>query len=668
MQFVYPSFLYALAALAIPIIIHLFNFRRFKRVYFSNVRFLKEIKEQTSARSRLRHLLTLLARMLALTFLVLAFAQPFIPGKESQETGGVRSVSIFVDNSFSMSAFGDQAALLEQAKEKAREIANAYGATDRFSLLTGDFEGRHQRMVSRDEFLILLDEVRESPIVRRLSQVRDKQKQVLSGETTPVSFIISDFQKKITDLEADSSVYLVKLDPTATKNLSIDTCWLDAPVQLINQNRQLFVKITNRGDEPVEDLPINLKINGKNVAVGNFSVPANSQVTDTLYFTITQPGWNKAEVAISDYPVTFDDTWFFSFDVVDKLRVLVITNDRPSPYFTALGTEGFMEIVQFGANQVDYASFPTFQLIVIDQVQNVSTGLASELQGYVEEGGQLLLFPGIGSDITGYNSLLSGLGAGAYGALVPRERKVARFNTEHYLFRDVFDELPENATLPTARQSYAISNPTRSGAEDLIFFADGSAFLTICPAARGNVFQAACPPNKDVSDLPVHSLFVLMVAQAASAGGASEPISHIIGTEAVIEVDNVLESSDQVFRVRNEQTEFLPEQRPLGSKVLLNMHEQIVSSGTYEIILPGSDFQRYVSFNYDRTESDLTALSKQELEERYGSSGAAILEGSDTGLQASISRLAGGVHLWKLCIILALVFLAVEVGLLRLLP
>jgi hypothetical protein len=384
MQFVHPSFLFALAALAIPIIIHLFNFRRFKRVYFSNVKFLKEIKEQTSSRSKLRHLLTLLARVLALSFLVLAFAQPFIPGKEQTDTGGIRSVSLFVDNSFSMSALGDQAALLDQAKEMARDIASAYNATDRFNLLTNDFEGRHQRMTSRDEFMLLLDEVQESPVVRTLSTVREKQRQVLSEEENPVSFIISDFQKNITDLEADSSVYLVKLDPTAKRNVSIDSCWLDAPVQLTGQNRQLFVRITNRGDEDVDASRVTLEINEQLIAIGDFSIPANSTITDTLFFTIKQSGWNRAVVTISDYPVAFDDSWHFSFEAKDKLRALVITNDRPSPYFTALGGEAFMEIVQFPANQINYSSFPTFHLIVIDQVVNISSGLASELKAYAE--------------------------------------------------------------------------------------------------------------------------------------------------------------------------------------------------------------------------------------------------------------------------------------------
>src|SRR3972149_9984072 len=102
MSFVYPQFLFALFAISIPIIIHLFNFRRFKKVYFSDIRFLKEVKQQTQNRNRIKHLLVLLARILAIAFLVLAFAQLFIPTTNKNSTAGIQTLSVYVDNSFSM--------------------------------------------------------------------------------------------------------------------------------------------------------------------------------------------------------------------------------------------------------------------------------------------------------------------------------------------------------------------------------------------------------------------------------------------------------------------------------------------------------------------------------------------------------------------------------------
>src|SRR5690348_11567661 len=114
MNFLYPGFLFALFAVAIPVIVHLFNFRRFKKVLFTNVRFLKEIKQDTRARSNLKHLLILISRILAVIFLVLAFAQPYIPSKNHAAMKERNKVSIYIDNSFSMDAVGRNGSLIEE--------------------------------------------------------------------------------------------------------------------------------------------------------------------------------------------------------------------------------------------------------------------------------------------------------------------------------------------------------------------------------------------------------------------------------------------------------------------------------------------------------------------------------------------------------------------------
>jgi hypothetical protein len=153
MSFVNPWFLFALTALAIPVIIHLFNFRKFKKIYFTNVRFIAEIKQETKKRSQLKHLLILLMRLLAIACLVIAFAKPYIPSPlQHKKFTGRQAISVYIDNSFSMEALSTGGRLLDLAKTKAREIANAYNPSDLYQVLTNDFEGIHQRFVNRDEF------------------------------------------------------------------------------------------------------------------------------------------------------------------------------------------------------------------------------------------------------------------------------------------------------------------------------------------------------------------------------------------------------------------------------------------------------------------------------------------------------------------------------------
>ncbi|MBL0103988.1 MAG: BatA and WFA domain-containing protein [Bacteroidetes bacterium] len=287
MQFIYPEFLFALVALAIPIIVHLFNFRRFRKIYFTNVRFLREIKQDTQSRSRLKHLLVLASRLLALTFLVLAFAQPIIPANKQHAPAGQKRISVYVDNSFSMDAVGKNGNLLETAKKKAREIAGAYKPSDQFQLLTTSFEGRHQRLVNRDEFLTLVDEIKPNASVRNLTEVIARQNEALSSgsaeKVSKTAYVISDFQQantNLNELKEDSAlqISLVPVEASAQNNLYIDTCSLFTPFVQLNVPNDLIVEVRNAGDKTAENIPVKLMINGVQKALASVTVPEKEKL------------------------------------------------------------------------------------------------------------------------------------------------------------------------------------------------------------------------------------------------------------------------------------------------------------------------------------------------------------------------------------------------------
>ena len=197
MSFLYPVFLYALAAIAIPIIIDLFNFQRYKTLVFTNVRFLREVKQQTKQQSQLKHLLVLIARILFITFLVLGFAQPFIPLTD-ETNHSAHTVSIFLDNSFSMNTNNPEGRLFDQARSRVEDIVAAYKPTDQFQLLTHDFESKHQFLVNSKEVEGLLDQVTITPAVKPLSHIISRQKDLLPNNPLMGhhSYIVSDFQKQ----------------------------------------------------------------------------------------------------------------------------------------------------------------------------------------------------------------------------------------------------------------------------------------------------------------------------------------------------------------------------------------------------------------------------------------------------------------------------------------
>ena len=140
MTFLYPSILWALTALAIPIAVHLFNFRRHKTVYFSNTAVLKTIQQENAKTKKLKYLVTLLLRCLFIIGLVLAFAFPYKPETTAKINTEEGLVGVYIDNSMSMKAQSSKTTLLEDARESARQLVGKFAPSTRFLLMTNSFE------------------------------------------------------------------------------------------------------------------------------------------------------------------------------------------------------------------------------------------------------------------------------------------------------------------------------------------------------------------------------------------------------------------------------------------------------------------------------------------------------------------------------------------------
>ncbi len=680
MQFVYPGFLFALAALSIPIIVHLFNFRRFRKILFTNVRFLQEIKQDTRSRSRLKHILILITRLLAVTFLVLAFAQPLIPSGKKAIVGGTKNVSIYIDNSFSMEAIGKNGSLLETAKRKAREIANAYQPADHFQLLTNDFEARHQRVVNREEFLQLVDEVKSSSSVKLISEVITRQKDAMrnakNGQNQISLYEISDFQKSVTDIARlvnDSSlqVNLVPLTATAEKNISIDTCSLSTPFVQLNMQTELAVRIKNISDADVESVPVKLFINGIQRSLTSISVPASSTVETRLSFSVGQPGWQQAQVSIADYPVVFDDNYYLSFEVKEHLTVLGINETQPSPYIEALfGTDPYFQLKNASVSQVDYSSFPSYNLIVLNNLNEISSGLSQELKKYLTQGGAVVIFPSIEINQTSYQSFSQAINVNSYTQLIESDEKVTFIEKKNPVFADVFEKKnsSENIDYPSVYKHYGKSGGARAAEEVLMRLQNGNVFFSIMQVEKGKLFLCYSPLDETCSNFPRHALFVPLMLKAAMSGFNSYQQTHVIGQNDPIEIPAVQLAGENLLHLRNTEQKFdiIPQTRMINNKPVIVAHNQVKKSGNYSLTSDGKALS-VISFNFDKRESDLSCYSSDELiaiAEKSGIETLAIFDGNKE-LTHNIAHENAGVRLWKYCIWLALIFLGCEVLLIR---
>lgn len=625
-----------------------------------------------------------MARIFALTCLILAFAQPYFPSPLQGKTEASRKVSVYVDNSFSMDAQGKNGALLDEAKQKAREIAMAYKVSDRFQLLTNDFQAKHQRLLNRDEFLEELNDVKPGSSVRNVSEIISRQTDLLykddnDTESSPTAYLISDFQKSITDIgeiNADSmlNIRLIPLKSIGLQNVSIDTAYLSSPILQANTASEIIVKLKNTGTKNVENIPLKLTINNTQKALSSVNIPATSSTEVKLPFTPTENGWQSAKLNITDYPLIFDDDYYLSFNIRPNIPVLSINGTPGDKYLQNLyGNDSYFLYKAVPSSQVDYSSFPAQQLIILNEVDKISSGLEQELMRYVKRGGSLFVIPSANADLESYQSLFQGLGTNSIIGLISVPEKISKIENAHPLFEGVFEQgkrLPENLDLPSVQQYFQFNKNSRTPEVALMKFQNSSTFLGITESGKGQVFTLSVPLQESFSSFQRHALFVPVMLRAALQSGSRIQAPSIIGkdTEFSVQQDTLI-SNDQVVHLRNDEIKFdiIPESKMIASTWLLSVRDQVQSAGNYTLS-EGSRLITIQSFNYDRKESNLNCYTGSELEEiisKTGNQKISMIEIEAGQLTHTLTQLEEGTRLWKYFIIFALIFLAIEILLIR---
>lgn len=683
MSFTYPAFLLALSALAIPVIIHLFNFRKFKTVYFSNIRFLKEVKQETQAKSKLKHILVLISRLLFITFLVLAFAQPFIPVQNKKVIPGEKAISIFIDNSFSMDAVNKNGTLLDEAKKNALEIISAYKPSDRFQLFTNDFLGKHQRIVNKEEFTEMLDEIKISPATRRLSDITSRSFDVLaqSGSKSKTLFVLSDFQKSNTDfnrVKNDSSITidLLPLKAAEKSNIYIDTCWFETPARQFNQVEKLHVRIKNVSDKDLENNSIKLFINNIQKTPGSFNAEKNAETEVVLSFASRDAGVQHCRIELNDYPVTFDDKFYFSFEVTKTIPVLCINSTGPeteSPYINKLlGADSLFLLKNVYENQLDYSTLSSNSLIILNELKSISSGLSQELKRFLDNGGSVLIFPGKDADLNSYKEFSVLTRSNYFEKLDTINTKVDRINLDDEIYRDVFEKRnfsSGNLDLPKVSSHYSFSKNTRNNEEYLLKLQDGDVFLSRNSVGKGKLYQCSSGLNNDFSNFGKHAIFVPTLYKIAMYSVSSQPLFYTIGNFETIQTRKTI-TGESVYHIKNLNGNFdiIPEHKVNETGTEIMVHDQIVEAGNYNLFAD-KELAMGVSFNFNRRESDLNCYTEEQLKEAITQNNLAnfnVLENKDQNLTHTLTVIDQGKKLWKICLILALLFLAAEVLLLRL--
>ncbi len=678
MNFLFPTLLFGLSAIAIPIIIHLFNFRKYKKIYFTNVQFLKELKQESDSKSKLKEWIILSLRILAITCLVFAFAQPYLPS-DKKVTQGQKTVSIYIDNSFSMENLNSKGTLLENAKQHATIIANTYNSNDKFQLLTSDFEGKHQRLLTKEEFLERLNEVKISSSTKQLNDVISRQQDFLQINNCKNKniFLISDFQKNCSviqkaKIDTSISINLIPITSSEVNNIYIDSIWFDNPIQQLNIPQVLHVNIVNNSKKEITNGSLRLLINDKQVSINSFNIDAENKKEVRVSFVVKEKGINNGVLKIDDYPISYDDNFYFYFDARNTINVLVIngTNCKTGENFKNLMQNDSLFVYHENIEtKVDYGIFSKLNMIVLNNLTDISSGLTVELKKFVKAGGSLVIFPNLSADLSNYNLAFTNLQLPQIEKVDTAKTKTQAINFEQGLYEGVFEKIDSRMDLPKIHQHFVFKQSTSNLSQPIIMLENGQPLLTQISLENGKTYLFAVSSSDEASNFVKHALFVPTLIKIGVLSLKPTSLYYETTSNQRIEMNGDIVYNDKPFHIIKNKTTFdiIPEQRIVNNKTILFTQNQISEAGHYLVTLLTNTVSG-LAFNFSRKESEMIFFSTRELQENINElnlKNVSVINANEGSLINSLKETNTGDKLWKLFIILALLFLLSEIIVIR---
>jgi hypothetical protein len=675
MSFVYPAFLSALALLAIPIIIHLFNFKKYKRLYFPDIRFLKEVKEKTKRQSQLKHLLVLLCRLLVFAFIVFAFAQPFSGNIQSASPNKI--VSIYIDNSFSTQALGKNGPLLEIGKQKATEIIKSSSQSTRFQILSNEFSPVSQRLFSNEEAMEQVEKIEVYPVSRSITEVLSRQDELMrttSGNNSIKLIHISDFQKNsfsyANATTKNRALTLFPLKSQTQNNISIDSVWFNTPLHALNGNEDFYFRLKNHNKDEQETVTMQLFLNSRQKSVATITIPAGSTVDSSFSYTNNEPGLIQGKLSLNDKQVVFDDHFYFTYKIEPFLQVASINpftklqdtiNYNIKNVFT---NDSYYKFISFTKQNIDFSLLKQQQLIVLNQLEEISTGLLQELEKFIASGGSVCIIPALKINLASYNSFNDLMGLPLLLNIDTNRTVSEKPDFDDPFFSGIFEKRPVQMDVPIIRKHYSTTTSTRSLTNSILKLKNGNDLISVTKYKKGKVYQLVTSTNENAGNLGQHALFVPIMLRMAELSLSSNKPYHVFGTDAGFEINPTNVSADHVFTLNLTESKesIIPEFKNEGNKISIFFNDNIKTSGNYNLLLDGKTISG-TSLNYPRTESTLEYYTDSELKAMLKDAGFTDFKVYDRPIDESkieLSAIDNTKKYWSTCIWFALLFLLTE--------
>jgi hypothetical protein len=613
--------------------------RRFKKEYFTNVRFLKELSIQTRKSSRIKKWLLLATRLLLLSCTIIAFAQPFFKAKDTKNN--TNEMYIVLDNSFSMQAKGQKGELLKRA---IQELLENTPESQTFSLITNSQTFWNTDIKSiRAELQNLKYSALPFQLESAMAKIKSR-KSVFNKDIVVITDAVGIEPKQLKSIDNDFNTYFIVPEAEQKNNASIDSVFIH---QTLYDFYEIGLKLSSFGENDKE-LPVALYNQNKLIAKTLTKLETKDK---TIYFTIPKKDFH-GYASIIDKGLEYDNTLFFSVSKPKKINIISIGQPEKSNFLSRIYTNDEFNFNNFAIETLDYNSLEKQDAIVLNELDEIPQALQTTLKSFVEKGGNLILIPSSKTSLDNINSFLGNFGNIQFKALENKEKLVAKINFNHPLFSGVFENKINNFQYPKTKTSYGIasSNPAA------LYYEDQTPFLTSISNPTSSVYVFTASINLDNSNFQQSPLIVPTFYKMGINNLNNGITTRTIGKNNPFLVDVTL-SKDEILKVKNDLETFIPVQQIMNDKVKLTFNDFPVKAGNFGIYNQKEHLQD-ISFNYNRTESNLALTNENTL--------------SEYKIIDSISTVFNTLHIdrtdnqiWKWFVIFALLFLVTEMAIIR---
>lgn len=680
MRFVHPEFLWALSLLIVPIIIHLFSFRRYKTIYFSSLQFVQQVEQENKSTQKLKNLLILICRLLVIAFAVLAFAQPYFNTTSSANSEGNPVLGIHIDNSFSMTMKGVEGELLSEAVEASRQLINKAPLNTKVLLSTNALDGVEARITTKVGALERLDKIQPSPMVRSYDEVVQWQKNSLKNAVQVEDFskfqfvYLSDFQKntnKFEQLKSDSSgTYIpIRLISQNNSNLSIDSLWFDSPLHKVGVNNTLNIKVSNHGADDLQNVQLHFESEGLSRDLFVDIAKKNSSVA-TLSFTAKKTGLQTGSVRVADKHFFADDEFFFCYTVAEKSSVLVINGaDANRSVGSIYRLDNFYSVSETEQGAFTQGLLQGVNLVILNGVNDVPSGLSSNLTDYSKNGGTVAIFPGKKVDYNSFNAFLTQLKMPGLVKEVAQSTRINKINYKDPFFKGVFEKEKENLSLPGVSKFYLTNESSSSSALSIVQLQNGKTLLY-----RNNTEQQAflftSVLSSDYGSFTSDILYTTILLRIGELSLMNPPLFVTIGESSNYPIYSKTDVNQPIY-IKGEKIEFIPQKRVSGSTTYIDLSGTGVTSnlhsGIFDLTNNGTVVGK-IAVNYSRKESVIETWTENEIKialEQAGIDHSKIMN-VDKGVSSVNLNIEKPYPFWKIFVSFALLFFLAELLILKL--